>query len=203
MSYFLVIENRSVKLLQIVLLTWEICLLPLETLNWETRWRRIRRIRKCLLSKRFTGDSCITVERQCRRELSVPIAPSGDIIYRAVKQLEETKNAWKMCEGTWTECICSYRRRWRCSTGGTNKKPKINCGAFSASGYVLNRHCLGSLLWWLLVVPIQNAADSAIVGRWNSETLRFCEGVLSATGGQSCALNASWFSDEALFHLDG
>jgi hypothetical protein len=51
---------------------------------------------------------------------------------------------------------------------------------------------------------VQNAAESSIVGRQSSETLSFGEGVWSATGGESgCLLNATWFSDEANFHLDG
>jgi hypothetical protein len=35
----------------------------------------------------------------------------------------------------------------------------------------------GKPLWSLVVVPVQYAAESAIVGSWNSKMLRFCEGV--------------------------
>jgi hypothetical protein len=45
---------------------------------------------------------------------------------------------------------------------------------------------------------LQNAAESSTVGRWNSETLPFCEGVRSA-----CVLNVTWFFAEAHFHFDG
>jgi hypothetical protein len=39
----------------------------------------------------------------------------------------------------------------------------------------------------------ESTAQSGIVGRWNSERLRFCEGVRSATGGQ---YEVSWMSLE-------
>jgi hypothetical protein len=42
-----------------------------------------------------------------------------------------------------------------------------------------------------------SAADSAIVGRWNSKTLRYCEGVQSATGGQSGCLECHIVLGEA------
>jgi hypothetical protein len=47
---FLITERNYIKLSQMVLHNWEICLLPLATLNWVTWWRRVRRITKGLLS---------------------------------------------------------------------------------------------------------------------------------------------------------
>jgi hypothetical protein len=51
-----VIEHDSTKhtCTQFVLHTWEMWLLPLATLDWLARWRRIRRIRKRLSSNTFT-----------------------------------------------------------------------------------------------------------------------------------------------------
>jgi hypothetical protein len=50
---FFIMERSFVKLSQIVLQIWEICLLPLVMLSLVTRCRRILRIRKCLSLKPF------------------------------------------------------------------------------------------------------------------------------------------------------
>lgn len=67
------------------------------------------------------------------------------------------------------------------------------------------QHCKNNLSCWLLVVSVENMAESAIVGRYSSEALlSFCDRVWSVTGGKSgCPLNVTWLSDEANFHLDG
>jgi hypothetical protein len=51
---FFVIERNYTKRSHIVLHNREICMLPLAILKWDTRWRRMRRIIKCLLSKPLT-----------------------------------------------------------------------------------------------------------------------------------------------------
>jgi hypothetical protein len=50
------------------------------------------------------------------------------------------------------------------------------CATFSTIGLGLSQHCM-KMLWWWLLVPVQNVTESATVRRWNSETLRFCEEV--------------------------
>jgi hypothetical protein len=48
-------------------------------------------------------------------------------------------------------------------------KSKKNHMKFSRTDSGLNRRCIEHLLCWLAIVTIQNAAESAIVRRWNSE----------------------------------
>jgi hypothetical protein len=50
-------------------------------------------------------------------------------------------------------------------------------------------------------VFVQKAAESAIIGRWNSETLRCCDRVPNEDN--PGVVNATRFSNEAHFHLDG
>jgi hypothetical protein len=60
-------------------------------LNRVTTWRRIQRIRKCLLSNHLSPDcSYAFVERRQHRKFSLRVAPRSDAIYRIVKQSEET-----------------------------------------------------------------------------------------------------------------
>jgi hypothetical protein len=65
----------------------------LATLNSVTTWRRIRRIRKCLLSiiLLYPLDySFVAVEKQLRREFSFRVAQSRHIFHQTVKQFAET-----------------------------------------------------------------------------------------------------------------
>jgi hypothetical protein len=61
---------------------------------------------------------------------------------------------------------------------------------------VLDQHCMENLAWWL-VVSVQTPPKSAIVGRRNSEKLRFCERERRATAGHfgcpECYM-VSWWS---------
>jgi hypothetical protein len=53
----------------------------------------------------------------------------------------------------------------------------------------VNQNYVGSLLWLRIVMPVQNAVESAIVGIWNREDLPFCQGVRDADGENSFVFN--------------
>jgi hypothetical protein len=90
------------------------------------------------------------------------------------------------------------RRR---DTGDSNKKSE-KYATFSTADLGLNQqHYMGSLPS-CLVLCAQHAAQSAGVGRWNSETSRFCEGVRIILARTSVVVDVTWFSDEAYFQLD-
>jgi hypothetical protein len=50
---------------------------------------------------------------------------------------------------------------------------------------------------------VQNAAKSVVVGRWNSETLRFVRKYGELLEDSSGVLGVTWFSNEEYFHVDG
>jgi hypothetical protein len=82
------------RLPQTGLHTWKNYFLPLATLNYITGWRRIRLIRKCLLSNAFTVLAILLLLwRECRGEFSVRLAPSTDTAYWIIKQFQETGSA--------------------------------------------------------------------------------------------------------------
>jgi hypothetical protein len=89
----------------------------------------------------------------------------------------------------WDVNLSHLLRICRCGMGDNNKKSEQTCAMFSMTDWGLNQQFMESLSWWLVFVSIQNVAESVIVGRWNTETWRFCNGVWNSTGGQS------WYYD--------
>jgi hypothetical protein len=101
------------KLSETVIHTWEICLLPLIKLNWVTRWRRIPRIRKCLLPDYFT--LLVVLVLLCRdyigRDFSVLVhhretnSARTDIHQRSVPPPPPKAYGLSSSENGWFSCI--------------------------------------------------------------------------------------------------
>jgi hypothetical protein len=87
-------------------------------------------------------------------------------------------------------CVMNVRRDVNVEesvrTGGNNKKSKKKKKrtTFSTTVRRFSQRCMGNPSWWLAVVSVRSSAESAIVGRWSSETLRFFEGIWSFIEGQ-------------------
>jgi hypothetical protein len=148
---------------------------------------------KVFVIKTFQSSdvSCAAVGRQYLRGCCTIVTPPTMLLNSLKKQ--ELCVCVCVCEcviKVWRNANVGNlfdRRSCWCSRGNYNNKSNRKCAKLSTTCWGLSQHRMENLSW-SLAVSIQNAADSAIVGRQNSETLRFCEGTRTATGGQSGCL---------------
>jgi hypothetical protein len=167
-------KHNCIKLSQIILCTWNLCLLPLPTLNYVARWHRMLRIKKCLISNPWTLVPVLVFLWRDSMVESFLFA-----LHR-----RETLSAGLLEDSEETVCVRHKRAKGRKRSVSLSTK---EVGAARGLVTVGKRECVHICLGRQPALQGESVVSvPASVERCNSETLRFCRGIRSCGGHSGC-----------------